>query len=310
MRIAFFGTPAFAATLMSRLIEEKFELVAIVTQPDKPKGRSGTPLPSAVKEFAPLNIPLFQPAKASDPAFLEALKKTAPDILVVVAYGHILRQPLLDLAPFGAINVHASLLPRLRGAAPIQWSLIHGDKESGVTIMKLSLGMDEGDILLQKSGSINPDWDAEDLSKELVTLAAPALVTVLRQYESGKPPQSLPQDGGLATYAPKLEATDSFIDFKAPAEIVYNRIRGCNPNPGSWCTVKVRGEPKKLKILKARLGSKEGTSGQILEWNRSGLAIGCEKGSISLLKIQLEGKKVVDYQDFISGYPLADVSFS
>lgn len=305
MKIAFFGTPDFAAQILESLLPE-FPIVAVVTQPDKPQGRGGHVQPPAVKEVAlKHNLPLFQPAKASDPVFIEELAKLQPDILVVVAYGHILRQKLLDLAP--AINVHASLLPHLRGAAPIQWALIQGDKESGVTIMKMSLGMDEGDMLLQRSCPIDSSWDAEDLRQALIPLAKEALLTVLHTT-----PPGVPQNHALATYAPKLEAEEAFIDFNGAAEVVYNRIRGCNPEPGSWAKIAIKGKSKKLKIIKSLIINdlRSNSPGTILQWDKKeGIVVGCSVGAIKLIKIQLEGKKTCDATAFTLGYCKNDVTF-
>lgn len=308
MKIAFFGTPDFAAHLLTNLIESGYCPVCVVTQVDKPQGRSSNLVPPPVKNVALAhNIPLLQPVKASDPEFLQKLGSYKPDLLVVVAYGQILRQPLLDLAPQGAINVHTSLLPHLRGAAPMQWALIRGDAETGVTIMKMSLGMDEGDILLQLKLKIDPEWNMQDLREALLPLATKGLLEVLKA-----PPVAHSQDHSLATYAPKLESRDSFIDFQGAANSIFDRLRGCNPEPGSWCTVRHKGVLKKLKILKAKLldSYEPHQPGAILTWDKKkGIIVGCTKGSIGLLSVQLEGKKPVEATAFALGYPQTDIQF-
>lgn len=306
MRLAFFGTPAFAGALLQDLIDAGHIPVAVVTQSDKPQGRSKELIRSPVKEIAlKYNLPLFQPLKASDPQFWEDLRALKPDLLVVVAYGQILKLPLLELAPRGAINVHASLLPHLRGAAPIQRSLMQGDKVTGVTIMKMSVGMDEGDILLQESLEIAPEWNAEDLRLALLPLARHSLLQVLSHM-----PEGVPQNHKEATYAPKLEGVDAYVDFQKTAQEVHNHIRGCNPEPGSWTKVVIKGIPKKLKIIKASLlNTYESSSpGEILGWSpKEGIIIGCQKGAVRLDVIQLEGKKTCDAAPFTLGYYKDDV---
>ena len=299
MRICFFGTPAFAASLLKSLIKEGYSPIAIVTQPDKPQGRSKKVNFSSVKEIAlSEGIKIFQPLKASDPLFLEELRALRPDLLVVVAYGQILKLPLLEMAPLGVINVHASLLPKLRGAAPIQWAIINGESFTGITIMKMSLGMDEGDILLQESCNIDPSWNADELRDALIPVAEKTLLQVLK-----RPHKPIPQNHLLATYTSKLELVDSYIDFKKDSQNVYNHIRGCNKEPGSWTKIVIKGELKKLKILQASLAPGEGLPCTVLNWDsKCGIIIACKKGAILLDRVQLEGKKSCPGNLFTVGY--------
>ncbi len=303
MRFVFFGTPLFAARTLEALIKEGFVPELVVTQPDKPKGRSGAPTPCPTKEVALRHqIPLLQPVKASDPAFIQAVADCAPQLMVVVAYGQILRQALLDVAP--AINVHASLLPHLRGAAPIQWALIRGEATTGVTIQRMSLAMDEGDILKQVSCPIDPEMNAEELSQRLLELGIPALLDVLRLM-----PLGVPQDHAKATYAPKIELEQAFLDFRLPASTLHNLARGCTPAPGAWTWIEIRGKKLRLKVLKTAPRSASGAPGQILEWSKEGITVACGEGALDLQVVQLEGKAATHASSFILGYPLSAVLF-
>ncbi len=242
LKVVFFGTPAFAATVLKQLISHHIQIVGVVTKPDKPKGRSLQMQPSAVKILAlSEGLPVLQPAKASHPDFVEILKQYQPDLLVVVAYSEILKENLLRLPKRGCINVHASLLPKYRGAAPIQRCIMEGEKESGVTIMAMAPELDAGDILAVAKTPIPDDMTAGELSVILSQLGAEALLTVLDQYEKGEA-SPIPQEAALATYARKLKAEDGEVDFRLPAKVVHDRIRGVTPKPGAWCWILLRGK--------------------------------------------------------------------
>jgi methionyl-tRNA formyltransferase len=304
MRFVFFGTPPFAARTLEALIKEGCIPALVVTQPDKPKGRSGAAVACPTKETALRHqIPVLQPIKASDPAFIQAVADCKPQLMVVVAYGQILRQSLLDVAP--AINVHASLLPHLRGAAPIQWALIHGETTTGITIQRMSLAMDEGDILKQVSCPIDPEMNAEELSERLLELSTPALLDVLRVM-----PPAVPQDHTKATYAPKIESEQAFLDFRLTAPALHNLVRGCTPAPGAWTWIEIHGKKLRLKVLKTALRSAVGTPGQILAWNKEGITVACAEGGLDLQVVQLEGKTATHASSFVLGYPLSAALFS
>ena len=236
MRVAFFGTPEFAVPSLRALVGEGFDVVAVVTQPDAPQGRSRSKLiPPPVKVAAEAEeLTVFQPEKPTDGAFLLRLRATRPDIGVVVAYGHILKPELLELPPRGMVNVHPSLLPGLRGAAPVEWAIIRGLETTGVTIIQLDAGMDSGPILHQIPHRIEPDVTGGELSAHLAEVGAQAVVETLAMMESTQPPQPVPQDEARATYAPKLTRETARIDWTKDAHAIGCLIRGLDPRPGAW----------------------------------------------------------------------------
>lgn len=320
MRIVFFGTPQFAANILQTLIEKSvsqaIQIVGIVTRSDKPKGRSSDLIAPPVKQIALAHlpeVPLFQPVKASDPEFIKKLGELQADLFVVVAYGQILRQSVLDLPSKGCINVHASLLPKYRGAAPIQRAIMEGERETGITIMQMSLGMDEGDILRQVTMPIAPNMNYQELQDALCELSKNILLETLDAISRGAI-CPLPQDSSLATYAPKVELVDTQVDFHKTALELHNLVRGVTPSPGAWCMIRIRGIPKKLKIISTRpisetSGNGLDEPGKILEFSKKGLIVACGNGALQLLEVQLEGKKVVSSADFSCGYSLPDISF-
>ena len=235
MRIVFFGTPAFAVPSLEALIAERADLVGIVTQPDKPHGRSrSTLVPPPVKQVAEQHgIPLLQPDRPRGDVFLATLRHWQPELGVVVAYGHILRGDVLSLPPRGMINVHASLLPELRGAAPIPWAILRGVADTGITIMQMDTGMDTGPILRQAVTPVGVHETAGELSDRLATLGAETLVETLALLQMGRV-TPVPQDESRATYAPKIDRTITRIDWQEPAGAVCRRIRAFDPTPGAW----------------------------------------------------------------------------
>ena len=237
MRVAFFGTPEFAVPSLRALVGEGFDVVAVVTQPDAAQGRSRSKLiPPPVKVAAEAEeLTVLQPEKPTDGAFLLKLRETRPDIGVVVAYGHILKSELLELPPRGMVNVHPSLLPGLRGAAPVEWAIIRGHDTTGVTIMQLDTGMDSGPVLHQIPHRIDPDVTAGELSAHLAEMGAQALIETLAMLEqSDPPPKPVPQDNEHATYAPKLTRELARIDWTKDARSIGCLMRGLDPRPGAW----------------------------------------------------------------------------
>jgi methionyl-tRNA formyltransferase len=300
MRIAFLGTPAFAVPSLDALARAGHELVAVVAQPDRPAGRGQALREPATKAWArERGIPVLQPLKVKDGSLAAALGALAPDLLVVVAYGRILGEDLLGLAPRGAVNVHASILPRYRGAAPIQWAVAEGERETGVTIMQMDAGLDTGDILLQRALLVGDD-DAESLSTRLAALGGEALVLALQLLEAG---QIVPvrQDGARATLAPVLDKEHGRLDFQLPAARLAARVRGFRPWPCAFTTLGGR----TLKVHAATAVAGAGLAPGAARGTPQGLLVGCGDGAGLLLReIQLEGKRRVAAAEFLKGHPL------
>lgn len=309
MRIVFFGTPQFAATILEHLIDSPFEIVAVISRPDKPKGRSGTPQPTAVKELAErYQLPVYQPLKASDPEFVSFLEGLQPDLFVVAAYAEILRQNLLDVPPLGCLNVHGSLLPKYRGAAPVQRALMDGESETGVAIMKMVRKMDAGDVYKLAKIPINLEMTAGDLFDTMAPIGAKALVEVIHQLEKGEA-TATPQDESQVTFAAKVSPEDGLIDWNKNALELHNQIRGLTPNPGAWCMIEVRGAKKRFRVKKTvPLMERSGTAGHILP-EKGRLLVACGEGALELLEVQLEGKKGMEASVFVRGITLSDLKF-
>lgn len=304
MKILFFGTPEFAVPSLQEILRSRHKLVGVVTQLDRPKGRSNQPAPPPVKEVASQsNLPVFQPDQLQDPSLLEKLRSLHPDCGVVVAYGKLMPLSLLKLFPKGAINLHASLLPKYRGAAPIQWVLIRGEEETGVTIFQLDGKLDHGPILLQEKYRIDQKDDAVTLSEALSQLGAETLVKTLDLLESSslKP---IPQNDSLATDAPRLKKEDGIINWKASCQEIHNRVRGLQPWPGALTWL----EGKLLKILSTTPDlNRTGPSapGAVVgASSREGLWIQTGKGQIRIDRLQLEGGKELDAPSYLLGHPL------
>jgi len=302
MKVIFFGTPHFAAEILQFLVENKIQIVAVITKPDKPKGRSGTPVPTPVKEVAQsLSLPFFQPPIVSDPSFASTFQNFNPDLFIVVAYGEILKQHLLDMPRKGCINVHASLLPKYRGAAPIQHSILNGDTKTGITIMHMAKKMDAGDIITMAEVPIGPDDIFPEVEKRLCEASKPTLLRVIHEIEAGTATRT-PQNHDLATLAPKIELEDCLIDWKKPAQVIHNLVRAVTPAPGAWCMFQVQGEPKRLKIYKTALEpEKQGTPGTLLSYGPQGIFVACGKDTLKIIELQLEGKKRMSAEEFTRG---------
>ena len=309
MRVAFFGTPDFAVPSLRALVGEGFDVVAVVTQPDAAQGRSrSTLIPPPVKSAAEAEeLVVLQPEKPTDAAFLKQLRELAPDVGVVVAYGHILRAALLELPRRGMINVHPSLLPGLRGAAPVEWALIRGHETTGVTIMQLDAGMDSGPILHQIPHRIGPDVTAGELSAHLAEMGAQALIETLTLIEQSEPPpQPVPQNEERATYAPKLTRETARIDWSKDARAVSGLIRGLDPKPGAWSEL----NGKEIKLFNPKVMETPfpgtGAPGEIVSADSSlVIATGPFKdlggGSVEVFEVQPTGKERMPAQDWLRG---------
>lgn len=298
MKIVFFGTPSFAAEILAYLLDQSIQIAAVVTQPDRPKGRSLQLAPSPVKaliqERAPA-IPLYQPEKSSNEEFLSQIAACNADLFVVVAFGQILPQKLLDIPPLGCINVHTSLLPKYRGAAPIQRALFNGEPETGVSIQKMVRQLDAGDIIAVEKLQIPLEMTCGELEASLCAISKTLLVRVLNSYKQGIPP-GIPQDPAQVTYAAKVELEEGEIHWERPAREIHNLIRAFSPRPGAWCMA----QSKRLKILRSRPHSaSEGRPGQILSIKEA--LIGCGQGALELLQVQPEGKKAMSGAEWLRG---------
>ncbi|MBX6395909.1 MAG: methionyl-tRNA formyltransferase [Alicyclobacillaceae bacterium] len=283
------GTPDFAVPSLRALIEAGYEVAAVVTQPDRPVGRKkvlmAPPVKRAAEEFG---IPVWQPERVRTADFLDQVRRLGPDVVVTAAYGKILPQEFLDIPPFGCLNVHASLLPRYRGAAPIQWCLINGERETGITIMKMVQALDAGPILDQAAIAVGEDDDTGSLHDRLARLGAERLQAVLPKWLRGElSPQE--QDERLATYAPVITREEERVDWAQSARAVYNRIRAMHPWPGAFTVF--RG--KVLKLWKSRVAEETGTfgaPGEILDFDETGVFVAAGEGLVRLTEVQSEGK--------------------
>jgi methionyl-tRNA formyltransferase len=304
MRIVFLGTPSFAVPSLEALLGDGHEILAVFTQPDRPKGRSQSLAESAVKQAAGARgLTVSQPERIRRPENVEQLREYRPDLMVVVGYGQIIPQSIIDIPPHGILNVHASLLPKYRGAAPIQWAIANGETETGVTIMRIDAGLDTGDMLRKVVAPISPVETAPELSERLATLGADALIATIRDVESGlaKPEK---QDGAEATLAPILKKEDGFADWRLPAATLYNRWRGFQPWPGLHTLL--RGQS--LQIWRAQpAGSITIAAPGAIRILKKRLFAVCGDGdALELLDLQLAGKKRMPVEPFLNGYHLTE----
>ncbi len=300
MRVVFCGTPQFAVPCLEALVRERFEIELVVSQPDRPKGRGLELLPTAVKQSALANgIAVTQPEKINNNQELRAqLEAIRPDAIIVIAYGRIIPQWMINLPPLGNINVHASLLPKYRGAAPIQWAIACGDTLTGVTTMRIDAGLDTGDLLLKAEMPIAADDTALTLSSRLSQLGASVLIETLRGFEAGKI-KPTEQDDSQASLAPVLKKEDGRIDFSRSATEIFNRLRGFQPWPGAFTSF--RG--KQLTIHAARPGTGPILDEGELRLINGHLFVGCgNRTALELLEVQREGKKRMSAADFGNGY--------
>jgi methionyl-tRNA formyltransferase len=298
MNLVYLGTPAFAVPSLERAAAEH-KVMAVFTQPDRPSGRGQKDSMPPVKEAAlRLGLPVFQPERIRRAEVIEHLRGLAPDAMVVVGYGQIIPQAILDIPPLGIINVHASLLPKYRGAAPIQWSIARGESVTGVTTMRIDAGLDTGDMLLKWETAINPEETAVELGQRLAVAGTDLLSNTLCDLRDIKP---VPQDDALASYAPILKREDGKADWSLPPREILNRIRGFQPWPGYYGFL--RGQ--RFHIWKAREAQEPVRPGALHARNRS-LYAGCAGGSIELQEVQLEGKKRMPAGAFLNGFTLSE----
>ena len=299
LNLVFCGTPRFAVPTLEKLIDAGFRVHLVVTQPDRPKGRGLELVQSPVKQSAlKLNLPITQPERIkTNEEFRTQLTALHPDAIIVVGYGRIIPQWMLDLPPFGNLNLHASLLPKYRGAAPIQWAIANGETVTGVTTMRIDAGLDTGDILLQQELAIAPEDTAETLAPRLAAIGANLMVETLHRIQAGTI-HPRPQGNSQSTLAPILKKEDGLIDFSRSAQEISNRIRGFQPWPGAH--TKFRG--KNLQIIQAKLAL-EAIPPAELHFTGNRLLVGCaHHTSLELQEIQLEGKKRTSAADFLRGY--------
>jgi methionyl-tRNA formyltransferase len=306
MKVLFLGTPVFAVPSLEKLLKSGHHVAGVVTQPDRPRGRGRTPQPSAVKELAlSKSLPVFQPERPSDPVFLAEIKKLGADCAVVVAYGRILPKSFLQLFRHGAVNLHASLLPKYRGAAPIQWAIIRGEQETGVTIFELDEQLDHGPVISQQKTPIKPDEDAAGLAARLSKIGGMALIETLDLIDTGMS-SPVPQDEAQATHAPLLTKEDGIIRWELPAAEIRNRIRGMQPWPGAATTA----GDKSVKILAATTDStpfenKVVSPGTILLADpHQGLFVQTGKGVLRIERLQPANRNPMSAAEFLRGHPL------
>jgi methionyl-tRNA formyltransferase len=305
LRIIFMGTPDLAAESLRALIRAPdLQVVAVATQPDQPKGRGLKLQSSPVKEIAlKENLPLLQPERARDERFIEELRRLRPDLIAVAAYGRILPQSILDLPRFGCLNVHTSLLPKYRGAAPIQWAILNGDAETGVTIMKINAGLDAGDIVSQERTPIHPEDNAQTLHDRLAAMGAALLVKTIPGYVAGSI-QPRPQPAEGVSHAPKISKQDGQIDWSRPARVIWNHVRAFTPWPGAFTHLPAQPQLLLLKIWGAEPVEEAGRPGVVSRADKGGILVGCGEGSLRILILQREGGRRLNAGEFLAGHPL------
>ncbi len=296
----FTGTPAFACPILEALLARADPVVGVVCQPDRPRGRGLDVVAPAVKQLAEARgLPVLQPERLRDPAFLDALRALAPELIVVAAYGKILPRTILELPPRGCVNVHASLLPRHRGAAPIVWSILAGDGETGVTIMAMNEAMDAGDILLQRPTPIASDETGGSLGERLSRLGAAAIGEAIDGLKAGTlRPRPQPTSG--ITLAPRIEPEHCRIDWQRPALELERQVRALAPAPSAFTLL----GGKRLKVHRAALTNGSGPPGRVLEAGAGGLVVAAGSGALRLLELQLEGRRRLPAAEFLAGHRL------
>ena len=308
MRAVFMGTPEIAATVLKSVLASRHEVIAVVTQTDKPKGRGHEMAFPPVKEVAlEAGIPVFQPQRAKDEAFIEELRALNPDIILVAAYGKLLPKAILDMPKFGCINVHASLLPKYRGASPIQWAVLNGDEKSGVTIMHMAETMDTGDIIMAEEVILAADETAGTLHDKLAEIGGPLLITAMEALETGRAPR-IRQNEEEATHVKMLDKTMGNIDFNKSALQLERWIRGLNP----WPTAYTKLEGKMCKLWKAEVLSAEELTkeeknfmpGTVLRVEKENFDVLTGEGVLRIKELQLEGKRKMTAEEFLRGFKL------
>jgi len=296
------GTPDFAVPSLRKLWESGYEIIGVVTQPDRPKGRKMVLTPSPVKEFAvEHNLPVFQPVKVKNEEIIENFRRLAPDIIITVAFGQILPKSLLEIPTYGSINVHASLLPAYRGAAPIHWAVINGEEKTGITIMYMIEKLDAGDMLAVQSISISETDTTGIIHDQLKELGADLLVRTLPLIKAGKI-NPIRQDESKVTYAPILKREHEKIDWYNSAKNIYNQIRGLNPWPVAYTTL--NGEVLKIWQAGYSLENVREEPGTILNYDDKGIIVATASGYLRIIELQLAGKKILNARDFVNGIKL------
>ena len=307
MRIVFMGTPDFSVPALRALVEAGHQVTAVVTQPDKPKGRGKdvqmTPVKIQALEYG---IPVYQPVKVKTPEFVEVLKKEAPDAIVVIAFGQILSKEILDLPKYGCVNIHASLLPKYRGAAPIQWAVINGDPYTGVSTQRMDEGVDTGDIILEEKVEIRPDETGGSLFDRLAEVGAELCVKTIEAIENGTAVYT-PQDNSKATHTAKIHKELGSIDWTKSAKEIECLIRGLNPWPSAY----TRLDGKTLKIWRANVlpDEKKAAPGCIIKAEKGSFLVQTGDGVLELLEVQLEGKKRMTTDAFLNGYTVEEGTY-
>lgn len=303
MKVLFMGTPDFAAVTLEKLIASEHELLGVVTQPDKQRGRGRELSFSPVKELALRHdIPVYQPVKVKDPEFMELVRELSVEVIVVAAFGQILPKAFLEIPPYGCINVHGSLLPKYRGAAPIQYSIIDGESETGITIMYMDAGIDTGDMILQESLPIAENETGGSLFDKMAYLGADLLLKALEQLEAGTAVR-IPQNNDQATYVKILNKEMGRLDFNQPAIKLERLIRGLNPWPSAYTYL----GGKALKLWQAKvepLSELTALPGQIIELRRDSLVVATGEDALVITELQMEGKKRMKAEDFMRGFAL------
>lgn len=300
-KIIFMGTPVFAVPALSALLKAGHRVLAVVTQPDKPRGRGMSTRPSAVKELAlKENITVYEPGKARDPEFIGKLASLAPDLIVVIAYGKILPASILSIPKKGCVNVHASLLPKYRGAAPINWAIINGETVTGVSTMLMDEGMDTGAVLKTEEVGIGPEDTAEDLAKKLSNAGAGLLIKTIEELSEGRLKPAA-QDDSQASYAPILKKEDGRIDWKKDSRIVKNLVRGVYPWPGAYTALNGR----LIKIHRGgALASGGDSPGTVVDTAKDSIKVACGSGVFEITELQPENKRRMGAGEFVQGYRL------
>ena len=297
MKIVYMGTPDFAVYGLKSIVEAGHNVAAVITQPDKPKGRGKTLIPTPVKKQAmEYDIPVYQPEKIKEESVVNMLKEIAPDAIVVAAYGQILPESILNIPPYGCINIHASLLPKYRGAAPIEWSIIDGEKKTGVTTMYMEKGLDTGDMIEKAEIEITPEDTGETLHDKLAVAGGKLIISTLVALENNTATRTK-QDDSKSCYAKMLNKEMGNIDFTMEAEKIERLIRGLNPWPCAYTTL----DGKSLKLYKADVVEKQGNPGEIIEVTKKTFTIACGKDALVIKSLQPEGKKQMDTVAFLNG---------
>ena len=305
MRLVYMGTPQFAVGPLRALAAAGHELAGVVTRTDKPAGRGRSVAAPPVKLAAmELGFPVFQPKRVREAEFIETLRGLAPEAVIVAAYGQILPKEILDLPKFGCLNIHASLLPLYRGAAPINWAIIRGEHETGITIMRMDEGMDTGAVLMQERVPIDPKDTAGTLTEKLSVLGAKLITRALPLVEAGKLTEA-PQDGSKATMAPLLKKENGLIDWTLPAAGIHDRVRGFSPWPGAYTFL----EGKMVKIITTEVIAAQGEPGLLYVKDKSFLDVGAGSGLLRLVSIQLEGKRPMTAAEFLRGHRVEGKNF-